>query len=359
MLLESVTALVSQFDVTVALPGAGPLVSELERLDVRVVLCRMPVLRYGALRPRGAAKLLADAVLGLVPALRLLRRYGSAGVYVSTLTLPSWSLLARLMGRRSVCHVHEAEPSAPRILRRGLALGPALSDRVIANSQFTLDVLADVAPSAGRRTSVVLNAVCGPADVAPAARADLTGPLQLLYVGRLSPRKGPQVAVAALRELVDRGVDARLTLLGSVFEGYEWFEAELRSAVVAAGLDERVRFLGFQPDVWPHLADADVVLIPSVQAEPFGNTAVEAVLAARPLVVSDHSGLREAAAGYACVQAVDPAQPADWADAVERVADDWAKYRAVALEDAREATSRHAPARYRAELVAQMYPLTR
>jgi len=200
--------------------------------------------------------------------------------------------------------------------------------------------------------------VCGPHEAAP-ARAALEGPLQLLYVGRLSPRKGPQVAVAALRELVDRGVDARLTLLGSVFEGYEWFEAELRASVMAAGLDARVEFLGFQPDVWPHLAGADVVLVPSVREEPFGNTAVEAVLAARPLVVSDHSGLLEAAGGYACVQAVDPAEPAAWADAIERVADNWAKYRAAAVEDAREARSRHAPSRYGAELVAQIARLTR
>ena len=350
MLLESATALATRFTVTVALPGPGPLVDELAARGLRVELVPMPVLRNAALRPRGFVQLLAQAVRGFVPALRLLRRDGVAGVYVSTLTLPSWPLLARVAGRRSICHVHEAEQSAPRLLRRGMALCPALSDRVVANSAFTLDVLTEVAPRLSGRARVVHNAVRGPAEVVP-ARPRLDGPLRLLYVGRLSPRKGPQVAVATLQELLRRGVDARLTVVGSVFEGYEWFERELRATVADGGLDERVDFLGFRADVWPHLADADVVLMPSVGDESFGNSAVEAVLAARPLVVSGHSGLREAAAGYRSAQAVDPGRAEAWADAVARVAADWPLFRDAALVDAAEARRRSAPQRYTAELV--------
>ena len=351
VLLSSATALATRFDVTVALPAPGPLVAELEAGGVRVARCRMPVLRNAALRPRGAVRLLADAVAGFVPALRLLRTHGVAGVYVNTLTLPSWPLLARLAGRRSVCHVHEAEESAPRLLRRAMAVCPSLADRVVANSAFCLDVLTDVAPRLRSRSTVVHNTVPAPAEVRP-ARRQLDGPLRLLFVGRLSPRKGPQVALATLQELLARGVDARLGLLGSVFEGYEWFEAELRATVEEEGLTDRVEFLGFRSDIWPHLADADVVLVPSVKEESFGNTAVEAVLAARPLVVSDHSGLREAAAGYASAQPVAPGRPAEWADAVQRVAGNWTAFRAAALDDALEARRRHAPERYRDGLVA-------
>jgi glycosyltransferase involved in cell wall biosynthesis len=356
VLVESVTALSSRFDVTVALPGPGPLVGELEARGARVALCPMPVLRNAALRPRGAVRLLTDAIRGVVPALRLLRRHGAGGVYVNTLTLPSWPLLARLAGRRSVCHVHEAEQSAPRILRRAMALCPALAHRVVANSRFTLDVLAEVAPRLRARTTVVYNAVRAPAEV-PAPRAELDGTLRLVFVGRLSPRKGPQVAVATLQELVSRGVDARLQLLGSVFEGYEWFEAELRSTVDGLGLTDRVEFLGFRSDIWPTLAGADVVLVPSVGEESFGNTAVEAVLAGRPLVVSDTSGLREAAAGYTSTQAVDPGVTSDWADAVLRVAADWPAFRAAAQRDAREARRRHSSQEYQERLVDVMAAL--
>jgi glycosyltransferase involved in cell wall biosynthesis len=358
VLLESAVALSSRFDVTVALPGAGPLVGELERRGLRVVRCRMPVLRNAALRPRGALRLLADAVLGFLPALRLLRRRAAGGVYVNTLTLPSWPVLARLAGRRSLCHVHEAEQSAPRLLRRTMALCPVLADRVVANSRFTLDVLADVAPRLRARSSVIYNPVHGPAEALPPRRR-LEGPLRLLYIGRLSPRKGPQVALEALRELVSRGMDARLQLLGSVFTGYEWFEAELHRLTAEWELTDRVEFLGFRPDIWPHLADTDVVLVPSIGDESFGNTAVEAVLAARPLVVSDSSGLREAAAGYTSAQAVDPGRALDWADAIERVAGDWATFRQAAAVDAARARDRHTAEGYQDRLVEVMAALTR
>jgi len=350
VLAASASALATRFDVTVALPGPGPLVAELESRGLRVVICRMPVLRNSALRLRGALRLLVDSVLGVLPALRLLRTAGGAGVYVNTLTLPSWPLLARLARRPSVCHVHEAEQSAPRLLRWGMAVCPALSNRVVANSQFCLDVLAETAPWLRRRSVVIYNAVSGPAQVSP-AREVLDGPLQLLFVGRLSPRKGPQVAVATLQELLERGVDARLRLVGSVFEGYEWFETELHDTVAAAGLTDRVEFGGFRSEVWSVLAGSDVVLVPSMSEESFGLTAVEAVLAARPLVVSDSSGLREATVGYASAQAVVPGDVAASADAVQRVVADWDVFRQAAVHDADEARRRHAVELYAEQLV--------
>jgi glycosyltransferase involved in cell wall biosynthesis len=216
---------------------------------------------------------------------------------------------------------------------------------VLANSAFTRGVLTGLLPSLADRTTVVPNPVPGPVAPEP-ARSRLEGEVRLLFVGRLSPRKGPDVAVATLRELVTRGVDARLTLAGAVFDGYEWFEAELRRAVATEGLVDRVTFLGFCPDVWPVLQDADIVLVPSVLDESFGNAAVEAVLAARPTVVSALGGLREATSRFAAVQVAEPGRPALWADAVERIVGDWPRFRQAAVDDAAEARRRHAVGRY-------------
>ncbi|WP_241037081.1 glycosyltransferase family 4 protein [Blastococcus litoris] len=350
MLAESVSGLVEAgHRVVVALPGSGPLAGELRARGAEVVTCRMPVLRKAALRPAGLLALVRDALLGLAPAVRLLRAAGRDGVYVSTITIPSWVLLGRLLGRRVTVHVHEAERSAARLVKVVLALPVLAAHAVVVNSRYSRDVLLDSLPRLGRRATVVYNGVAGPRTVTP-PRARLDRPVRLAFVGRLSPRKGPQVAVAALAGLVERGVDAHLQLLGSVFPGYEWFEAELRDQVRDAGLQQRVHFAGFVPDVWAPLATADVVLIPSTVDEPFGNTAVEAVLAARPLVVSDTSGLREAGAGYPSAQAVEPGDATAWAEAVQRVVDEWPRYRDQAVADVREAVRRHDPARYRAEI---------
>ena len=351
VLAESVAGLVGAGrPVTVAVPGEGPLVERLRAAGATVVTCRMPVLRKAALRPRGLAVLLGDALAGLPQALRLVA-HARGGVYVNTVTIPSWVLLGRLLGRRVVVHVHEAERSAPRWARWVLAAPARLASVVVVNSEFSRDVLAESFPALADRAVVLANSIAGPPSVRP-ARERLEGPVQLLFIGRLNPRKGPQVAVATLAELVRRGVDARLDLLGAVFPGYEWFEDELRAAVAADGLTDRVRFLGFREDIWGVTADADVVLVPSVVDEPFGNTAVEAVLAARPLVVSATSGLREAAAGYASARALVPDRPGLWADAVQQLVADWPAVRDQAVADALVAAERHDPARYRARLAA-------
>lgn len=354
MLLESVHGLVDAGAiVTVALPDHGPLVERLRSVGATVRICRMPVLRKDALRPLGFLRLLREAAAGLPAAASMIRRHGQAGVYVSTVTLPSWPLLARLMRRRVLVHVHEAEGSASLGLRRLLYAPTLAATGVICNSHHSERVMSSAFALLGRRAVVVLNAVRGPDQPVP-GRRKLESPVRLLYIGRLSPRKGPQVAVAALKLLVQRGRDVTLVLLGAAFPGYEWFTAELRDAVGRAGLDNRVSFVGFSPDVWPYFAATDIVLVPSVSDEPFGNTAVEAVLAGRPLVVSETSGLTEAAAGYPSAWLVPPDQPDRLADAVEAVIDGWTDVGAAAAQAARSAADRHAPDVYRRRIALLM-----
>lgn len=351
VMLETVAGLsAAGHDVTVALPGHGALTEHVTDAGAVAVECPMPVLRKSALRPRGAARLVADVVRGTMPAIRLIRRAGRDGVYISTVTVPWWIVLARVLGRHVVCHVHEAENSAGRVVRTGLTVPLRLAHTLVVNSHFSLEVLLEVQPSLARCARVLANPVpAGPPPVALAAQPPV--PVRLLYVGRLSPRKGPDVAIAAVAELRARGVPAELSVVGAVFAGYEWFEDRLHEQVGAAGIGEHVHFLGFRDPVRPLLDGADVVLVPSRFDEPFGNTAVEAVLAARPLVVSRSSGLREAAAGYDSVQFVPPGSPEAVADAVQEVLANWQCFRALALGDREKAARRHSSATYRSAIV--------
>ncbi|HYP44797.1 MAG TPA: glycosyltransferase family 4 protein [Propionibacteriaceae bacterium] len=352
VLLESVSGLLAAgWQVVATVPRPGPLVDELVARGAGVEICPTPVLRKSALRPAGLVRFALEVAASVAPACRLLARTGAEAVYVNTVTVPTWMLWGRVLRRRVLCHVHEAEGSASPLLRRLLALPLLLAHQVLVNSTFSLDVLGSAIPTLRRRATVIYNGVPGPSAPTP-ARAVLTPPIRLLFVGRLSPRKGPQVAVAAAAELQRRGVEVHLHLLGAVFSGYEWFEAQLRQAVAAAGLVDAVRFLGFDADVWPHLGASDIVVVPSVLDEPFGNTAVEAMLAARPLVVSATSGLREAAQGYPSAVFVTPDQPEALAEAVLDVVANWPVYREQALADSARARARHSVERYRSEVAA-------
>ncbi|GAA3693063.1 glycosyltransferase family 4 protein [Arthrobacter ginkgonis] len=347
VLLESVQALLDRGDqVAVALPRPGPLVDQLRGRGALVEFCPTPVLRKSLLSPAGLLGLAVEASRGLYRGAALLRRYRPDALYVSTVTIPLWPLLGRLARVPTITHVHEAERHDARPLRVALALPLLLAHRIIANSLFTASTLEESLPALRGRARVLYNGVQGPAAPEP-ARTSLDGGLRVVYVGRLSHRKGVDVAVEAVAQLRRRGVPATLDLVGDVVPGKEDFGRKLHERVAELGLAADVTFHGFHPNMWSFLAAADVAVVPARLNESFGNTAVEAVLAARPLVVSGTSGLREAAAGFASVQFTPPGDVAAVADALERVARDWDTFRAAAALDAAAAVERHAPATYR------------
>jgi len=351
VLLESVSAFVEAgWRVVTTLPGGGPLVDELRSRGSEVVLCTAPVVRKSALRPAGFVRFVGTGLKGFVSGSRLISRVRPDVVYVSTLTIPLWVLLARIRGLRVMAHVHEAERSAPAIQRGVLAFPLLFAQTIVSNSRFSADVLASSFRSLGKRAQILNNGVPGPANPR-AARPKLVDSLRVTYVGRLSPRKGVDVAVDAVALLNEAGTPADLTLLGAVFPGYEWYEQELRDQVARLDLTDRVRFLGFQPNVWDVVAEGDVVVVPSRIDEPFGNTAVEAILAARPVVASATSGLLEATSGFESARTVTPDNPAALASALTAGSERWEEWREEALRDLPVAEARHSPASYRTRIV--------
>ncbi|SDP38007.1 hypothetical protein SAMN04489867_2248 [Pedococcus dokdonensis] len=355
MMLETVRGLRERdWTVVVAASQRGPLVPELEATGAVVEVCPAPVVRRSNLSPRGMARLGWDVLRGLPAMVRLLRRLRPDVVYVNTVTIPFWLVLTKVLRIPSAIHIHEAEGSASSVARYGLTVPTRLADRVICNSATSLEV-ADRSGGRRSRMQVIPNGVVGPERVEP-PRETVQDP-RLLFVGRLSPRKGVDVAVRALGALRGAGAPVSLDLVGAVFPGYEWYEAELRELVRTEGLGDAVTFHGFTPDVWPHLRAADVVLVPSRAEESFGNGVIEAALSARPVVVSDHTGLREAAAHLEAVVAVPADQPTAVVDAVRQLLDDWPQTRSRALRDADDAARRYAPERYRRDVSAVLADL--
>lgn len=352
MLLETATGLVEAgARVVVALPSRGLLDVELRAAGAEVVVIPMLVLRKVLLTPRGLPRLFRDAFRGLGAAWRLISRVRPDVVYVSTIIIPQWPLVARLRRVRTVSHVHEAEASGSRFVNRMLYSPHLASHGILVNSRFSLDTLRTALPALARRSSVVYNGVASPSHPS-SPRPNTDDALRVLFVGRLSPRKGPDLLIEAASRLKSDGRAVDVTLLGAVFDGYEWFERDLREQAEAAGVS--VHFAGFHTDVWPFLADADVLVVPSRVDEPFGNTAVEGVLALRPVVASDSSGLREAAGGYDTAHLVPAGDAAAIASALSAIEASWNDVVSTVAESRAEALRRHAPDVYRSSITAHV-----
>lgn len=350
-LLETVAGLVAAGVRTVAVvPGDGPLIDELRARGAEVRSIDFPVLRKSALRPAAFLRLVGSSLAALPRLVRVLRSSNADALLVNTITVPWWLLAGRLCRITTVGHVHEAEEDRSRAVRTLLALPNVLAHRLVVNSRASQDALVDGLPALRRRTVIVHNGVPGPgADPEPPRPRAANDPLVLVTVARLSPRKGIDVALEAAAILVAEGRDVRLHLCGTPFEGYEWFEADLRERAAQADLAGRVEFHGYVNPTWPLLADSDVVLVPS-RVEPFGNTAVEALLARRPLVASATQGLCEIVQPERNGLLATAGDAADLARQVGRLADEPHLARRLADDGRADALDRFGLERYRAAL---------
>ncbi|HMC37176.1 MAG TPA: glycosyltransferase, partial [Actinomycetota bacterium] len=157
------------------------------------------------------------------------------------------------------------------------------------------------------------------------SRLHLSGLRLALYVGRLQPHKGPDIAVAALAEAVARDPEVtRDLVLGIVGgpSGASHGEEVVRLMELASALGVGERVMLFPPQPQPRLADfysaADVVLVPS-RSESFGLVALEAAACATPVVAASVGGLRYVVNDGVSGLLVEGHDPADHAEAVLRV----------------------------------------
>jgi D-inositol-3-phosphate glycosyltransferase len=145
----------------------------------------------------------------------------------------------------------------------------------------------------------------------------------LLFVGRIQPLKGADVAIRTLAALEDRP-DAQLVLVGgpSGPRGEE-HEAYLKQLVSELRLEDRVRFVEPQPHelLSTHYRAADVCVVPS-RSESFGLVALEAAACGTPVVASAVGGLTTLVEHGRTGYLVDRPTPQSFASAVSAVLED-------------------------------------
>ena len=271
----------------VAANAPGRLSSRLVQLGATIEQLEFPVLRRSSASGGGMVALAVTAVRSLPRLVKAIRWLRPEVLYVNTVTLPWWLAAGRLARVPTICHVHEAEARDSRAVRRALTMPLLLAAVVIANSRTTKDTLLEVVPQLAPRIRQVSNGVEAP-DRQPVP-SSMRPPFRLTVVGRLSPRKAPDVALEAAALLRGRGYDVTLDLVGTPVKGMEWFEQQLVTRAAQPDLAGSVTFSGYVSPIWPALDRSDVVLAPSL-GESFGNAVVEGQMARRPVIATALQG---------------------------------------------------------------------
>jgi glycosyltransferase involved in cell wall biosynthesis len=194
-----------------------------------------------------------------------------------------------IVRRPLIWHLHDIIDDThfgPAQRRLQIALANHLTTRVIVPSQAA--AVAFIA--AGGRPDLV-RIVPNGVDLVRADKSSYElrkelglpeGPLAGVF-SRLAPWKGQHVVLQTLVKLPQ----LQCIIVGDSLFGEQDYVLKLREMADRLQLGERVRFLGHRGDV-PRLMQAvDVIIHPSVAAEPFGRTLVEAMLAGVPLIATD------------------------------------------------------------------------
>jgi D-inositol-3-phosphate glycosyltransferase len=155
------------------------------------------------------------------------------------------------------------------------------------------------------------------------ARLHLSNARLLLFVGRLQPFKGPDVAIRAMAEAVARAPDLTRDVIlgvvgGSTGHGTDPDEVtRLMELVAQLGIPDHVVF--FPPQPHERLADfysaADAVLVPS-RSESFGLVALEAEACGTPVIAAATGGLRYVVSDRETGFLVPGHEPTDYADRI-------------------------------------------
>jgi glycosyltransferase involved in cell wall biosynthesis len=327
-LLSLLEALPTRVEPCVASPP-GALAQAVKELGIPVISITGTA---GSLRlhPRHTPRALAELSAAALQVHRASGRVGADIVHANSIRAGIELGLARVSPAASVVHIRDCLPAglATTATMRLIANTATI---VVANSHYTANSVRASTPHA--RLEVVHPALdlarFDPARIdrgAARARLGVAGRRVLLgVVAQLSPWKGQDTAIEALRLLRDQRVDAHLLIVGSAkfvaastrFDN-EAYVDRLRRLVADVGLEDRISWLGECDDVRELERALDILLLPS-QEEPFARAIIEAMALEVPVLATNVGGppeiIRDGCEGYL----LPPGDPAAWARAVQVV----------------------------------------
>ncbi len=319
-LLELTRELIKNHGVlcTIILPEDGPLKARLENTGASTLICNYPWWCNPNLpTDEEIQQWLNRGFNAICEKIDLIKKINPDVVVTNTIVVPWGSVISSILNKPHVWYIREFGQQ-DHGLKFYMPFSDIIemissSDLVITNSGAVKKALFS---NSGNNVISLYNYIeisGNNADPNAGSYFKRKDALRLILLSRIEDAKGQKDAILAMKELISKGRDVELVLLGSSNSGYL---EELKGLVRDYGLEEYITFLGFKENPYPIVNKADIVLLCS-RNEAFGRIVIEAMLLKKPVIGTNSGGVPELLREHYNGLLYDPGDHCQLADRIE------------------------------------------
>ena len=303
-LLFLVEALKKNISPIVVVPEEGPLIEELRKKEIRVIIS--PVLKVSR-QLFTSFKIFIFPFLIYLAIKKLKKELGNTKIDIihsNTLAVFLGAFYSRKYKIKHIWHVHEIIKYPKLVAKSYPFLVNTFSDYVIFNSKASYEHLCYNYPKLKKKSKVIYNGLSRKLPISPKSENQKTRnklfksitstTIILGLVGRINKFKGHHLLLDTFEEIISKGYDnVKLLFVGSTISSQEYLLDELIASIHKKGLENKVTIKPFQKKIWKYYDSIDVVIVPTTDPESFGLVALEGMLSKKPVIGSNHGGLKE------------------------------------------------------------------
>lgn len=288
----------------IVLPFEGPLKIELEKNNIKVVIAPVLKLYRKMFTPKNIFKFIKEYYKGIKILNALNKQYKFDLVYTHTLAVLIGILFAKKRNIKHLWHVQEiiAKPKIFNFLFKKI-LSLDCNHKVVYDSIATMNFWIENNLKLTEKSEAVWNGIetknsksftdAELREVRENYFFTTNNEIVIALVGRINSWKGQQLLLQSFKTLIEKHKHIKLVYLGSAPPNQTIFETELRNKIKEYNLESNVILIPFQKEIEKFWNSIDIAVVPSTEPEPFGMVVIEAMLAKKPVIASNHGGPTE------------------------------------------------------------------
>jgi glycosyltransferase involved in cell wall biosynthesis len=322
----------SQYNPIVCLPPEkGPLREKLQEAGIQIIEMPVVKLKRSMLKSFGIFALMGEYLKAKRVFRRATRDITVDYIHSNTLATLFGSIYCKFRKTKHILHVHEIMDSPKAASHFFKIVLKYCADRIVYNSEATAKFYNGLSHSLKRKSLTIVNGVDREGEaISEETRNSIRKELFKVrnedivmgLVGRINRLKGHEITLDVFSEIAKEYPELQVRFVGSPPPGQEHFLVNLQDKIRRMDLEDRVRIIGFQENIFPLLESMDIAVVPSTEAESFGLVVVEAMLAGKAVIGSDIGGIATIIDHNNTGLLFDPESKESYKDAIKKLLDD-------------------------------------